>query len=453
MQIVSVYNTLEKLASLKSEWTHYVKRGNTFCPSGACPFLPGDKFEYDLTNFLYYRARAITADVTNLNGDLFPHLEVKSSFSTFIGKGIYFNHDSEKAEKAFGVILDAMYTPVLYDKDDYADRYVEILGAIDRRAVRDLRPGLLEDIESGKVTSTSMGTIAKKATCSICGNTAVNTETLCDHMHPQSPLYMKGRNVFGKICYETNYGLTFIEDSIVYVPADPTAHMLEVYASKNPGKIDRLAEIFLKYSSAVGRNIANSPIEITSHFTNTGGLLMEKTAATSEFKHTKDPAQHMVAPYQESIKELDEEVTDSAAKSLDNKIRRLIEEEFRKALAPILEHMDKSLRPTIKEKVGLEVAKVKEGLGQVLPGGVPALDKAISEAPAAQAEPAQQPAAGAAPAAPAKPALAPAAASVKLAYTEDFSKWDIGEKLRLVRAVAESTPYVFNGELEMPESR
>jgi hypothetical protein len=437
-KIVSVYNTPAKLASLRNEWTSYVKQGQVFCPSGACPFVPGDKFEYDLENFLYYRARAITGNEVNLNGDMFPHEELKNAYTSFIGKGIYFNHDSADTEKAFGIILDAMYTPVLYENDSYEDKYVEILGAIDRKAIEAKRPGLLKDIESGRVTSTSMGTIAQRAKCSICSNVATNMETLCEHVDPRSPLYMKGRNIFGKACFETNYGLSFIEDSIVYVPADPTAHMLEVYASRTPAypELGRLADIFAKYSNARGRKLNLSDPTAAEHYKNTGGLIMEKTAATSEFKHTKDNNQHLVAPYQESIKELNEEVADSGAKSLDQKIRRIIEEEIRKYFAPLYEQVDKALRPDIRNKVQQELAKVKTELSDVLPGAA----QAIADAPLPKGEEAMKPAA------PAAPEAAPKASA--LLYTEDFSTWNDADKQKLIHAVTNKNTYEFKGILE-----
>ena len=437
-KIVAVYNNPAKLASLRNEWATYVKQGQVFCPSGACPFVPGDKFEYDLENFLYYRARAITGDEVNLNGDLFPHDELKASYASFIGKGIYFNHDSQDPEKAFGIILDAMYTPTLYNNDGYEDKYIEILGAIDRKAIEAKRPGLLKDIESGRVTSTSMGTIAQRAKCSICGNIATNCETLCNHVDPRSPLYMKGRNVLGKACFETNYGLTFVEDSIVYVPADPTAHMLEVYASHTNQaypELGRLSDIFAKYSNARGRKLNLTDPAAVEHFKNTGGLIMEKQAATSEFKHTKDPQQHLVAPYQESIKELNEEISDSGAKSLDQKIRRIIEEEIRKFFAPMYEQVDKALRPDIRNKVQQELAKVKQELSDVLPGAA----QAISEAPLPKGEE------------PVKPAPEPKPEAPKMSsliYVEDFSTWADDDKQKLIQAVTNKATYEFKGVLE-----
>ena len=446
-QIVAVYDTPAKLAGLQKEWTSYTRHGATFCPSGVCPFVPGTSFDYDLKNSLYYRARAITADITNLNGDLFEHAEILPTYETFVGKGVYFNHDSDSPDKAFGIILDAVYTPVLYSNDAYEDKYVELLCAIDRSAAREKRPGLIEDIETGKVTSTSMGTIAARAKCSICNNVASNMEQLCDHCHPQSPMYMKGRNVFGKMCYETNYGLSFIEDSIVYVPADPTAHMLEVYASKTGEHVNRLADLFKKYSLALGRKTPGSVDALTANFKSTGGLYMSSapitvSAATSEVKHEKDqPGAPAVPKFQESIKNLNEEVADSAVKTLDGKIRRIVEEELRKQMAPTLEEVDKELRPIIRDKVSQEVAKSKTEIDQVLPeaGKEPAPAPATAQpAPAPTAMP--------------KPMEAPKAAAVMpIVFTEDFASWTPEARETLVKAIYTSSSYEFKGEIALDE--
>ena len=62
-------------------------------------------FDFDPKNFLYYRARAITADIPNDNGDYFPKSEVQAAYKTFIGKGVFYNHASEDPNNAFGLIL------------------------------------------------------------------------------------------------------------------------------------------------------------------------------------------------------------------------------------------------------------------------------------------------------------------------------------------------------------
>ena len=447
LQIMSVYSTKADMVRLASEQAEYTKHSGVFCKSGACPFVPGDKFQYDPSDFLYYRTRAITADIENQNGDRFPHLELRAAYETFTGKGVYFNHDSDKPDKAFGIILDAVYTPVHFNDEAYADKYVELLCAIDRKAINALRPGLLGDIESGKVTSTSMGTIAARAVCSICNNSATNMDMLCLHCHPQSPLYCKGRDVYGKKCFEDNYGLSFIEDSIVYVPADATARMLEVYASVHGDvSINRMAELFEKYAIAAGKPVKQNRIELSSNFKTTGGFM----ATAEEKPKLGQPAAPAVSPYQEAVSEVTEEVGDSTKKLFDTKIRRVIEEELRKMFGPLLEQMDKSVRPEIKTRVEQEFNKVKDDVGKVVPeiAKAPAGPAAAAEeGKAAPAKPAVPPApAPAAPAAPEKHA----AMQYPIAFIEDFSAWNDADKKKLVQAIATGKPWEFSGMLEFP---
>jgi len=438
LRTVEVYDTIEKVAALSDDWAKSVKQGDEFCKGSECPFLPGANFEYDLKNFLYYRARAITSDIPNQNGDLFPHSEIKSAYNTFVGKGIYFNHDSDIPEKAFGVILDAAYTPVLFNNDKYEDKYVEILGAIHRNAVRERHPGLLEDIECGKVTATSMGTLAKMAQCSICGNKATNVYELCPHCNPMNPMYSKGRNVYGKMCFETNYDLHFVEDSIVYVPADPTAYMLEVYAGKKNLEqhkyFEELSGLFSKYSLKKGRkNI--SPLQITTKASTTGGLIM---AADKE----RAPEQ---PDYQKDAGEISEDIGNSTEKILDTKMRRIIEEELRKVLAPALELLDKNMRPKIQDAVAQEAEKAKSEVSKAIEAPMDAA-AATPDMPAPDLEASPEAAEGEVPAAPVASNKKP------IVFTEAFASWTPENKKKLIDAIGSGKPWSFDGYLEVPKS-
>ena len=59
-------------------------------------------FDYDSANFVYFRCRAISADVPNGNGDMFPEKELKAAYKTFIGVGMYKDHDSDSVDKSVG---------------------------------------------------------------------------------------------------------------------------------------------------------------------------------------------------------------------------------------------------------------------------------------------------------------------------------------------------------------
>lgn len=183
-------------------------------------FLPQEAFEYAPEDFLYFRARSITADIANGNGDFFPLRELEASYKTFVGKGFYLEHDSDSIEKAKGIILDAVWYP--------EQKYVECLVAVDRKTF----PEIARQIETGILGSVSMGCVVEEAECSVCHNVAHTQKELCAHMNPMQPTYTKGKIMSnGERAYEINRKVTFSELSGVAQPADFEAHVFEVFAS------------------------------------------------------------------------------------------------------------------------------------------------------------------------------------------------------------------------------
>jgi len=198
-------------------WKELVKKSTI---SKRAEFLPTDAFEYDPQNFVYFRARSITANVPNGNGDLFDDKELETSYKTFVGKGFYIEHQSDSIEKAKGIILDSVWHP--------ETKYVECLVAVDRQAY----PEIARQIETGILGSVSMGCTVEEAECSLCHNIARTAKDLCVHMNPQSGAYCKGKSMpDGSKVYEINRKCTFTELSGVAQPADFEAHVFEVFAS------------------------------------------------------------------------------------------------------------------------------------------------------------------------------------------------------------------------------
>lgn len=197
------------------------KASGEFCLKETCPFQSPDTFAYEPERYLYFRARAISADVPNKNGDFFSWDELTKACESFIGKGFYLNHDSDSPTKAKGIILDAQ----LNDEG----KYIETLVAVDRG----IAPEVCQLIESGIINSVSMGCMAARAMCSVCNNEAYNQETLCEHMSPKSANYVKGKKLNdGSRAFEHNFDIGFTELSGVSVPADGEAHIFEIFASE-----------------------------------------------------------------------------------------------------------------------------------------------------------------------------------------------------------------------------
>jgi len=209
-----------------------------------------EPIKLDPERYIYIRNRSISAEEwygPNENGDGFPNEELKTRNMTFVGCRLSVDHQDDII---IGMVLDSLYIPPQFrregDKDVFVDGgYVENVLAIDKKAVASSRFPLLVDwIEDGKITDTSMGCFAGETQCSICGNIATNDEEYCDHILPGNGFkgtMIKTSSGEEKLCYESCFDITFFEDSII-VPqnlgglaggegADPDAKMIERLAS------------------------------------------------------------------------------------------------------------------------------------------------------------------------------------------------------------------------------
>lgn len=147
---------------------------------------------------LWLTAKAIEVDLENDNGDYFSREEVLKSYKTFEGCPVFTNHENDKVEAAKGKVVLAEW--------DERTGSVYTTFFIDREAF----PNLCRAIEEGYITDVSMGTQVDYSTCSVCEKQAYTADQYCDHVQT-----MKGRTVDGKKVFERNYGLKFIELSVV----------------------------------------------------------------------------------------------------------------------------------------------------------------------------------------------------------------------------------------------
>ena len=147
---------------------------------------------------LWVRAKAIEADKENDNGDFFPLDELIASYKTFEGVPIFCNHENNDVSKAKGKVVLAEWDDV--EKSAYCTFFID----------REAHAPICRAVEEGIITDVSMGTQVDYSTCSICKNRATDASSYCDHVKT-----MKGRMLNGKKVYEKNYGLKFIELSLV----------------------------------------------------------------------------------------------------------------------------------------------------------------------------------------------------------------------------------------------
>lgn len=174
-------------------------------------------------DFLFCRVRACSADEPNRNGDAFPYDELKRSYHTFIGKGVYQDHNTGSIDNMRGIILDAVWR----EADEAVDggkAWVELLLAVDKSYV-----DLCRKIKNGSLTDVSMGCTVKYGECSVCGNICRGETNnwgeiidMCDHIR-----FHKGEVYNGKRVYEKCYDVEFIEISAVTDGADPQALILD----------------------------------------------------------------------------------------------------------------------------------------------------------------------------------------------------------------------------------
>lgn len=147
---------------------------------------------------LWIRVKAIEADIPNDNGDYFSREEIIKAYKSFEGVPVFTNHENGKVENAKGKVVKAEW--------DDQEGAVYCTMFVDREA----NAPLCRAIEEGYVTDVSMGTQVDYSTCSVCEKKALDASSYCDHIKT-----MKGRMVDGKKAFEKNYGLKFIEISVV----------------------------------------------------------------------------------------------------------------------------------------------------------------------------------------------------------------------------------------------
>ncbi|MGH7974733.1 MAG: hypothetical protein ACREBR_04360 [bacterium] len=224
------------------------------------PPAPVKILEPKNSDFLYYRARAISAgdqgplqkDGTrgfNFNGnkDYFSRKELEAAYETFVGRNIFLDHNSESSLYSIGKIIDAL--PI--DDKETGEFYIELVGKIDRT----LHPEICRKIETGELNSTSMGCSVDESICSICAKVLhSDADDKCEHLGMNLGKEFPAETDFPEYnikrgdlipAFSINKGIVFNEDSIVGVPADPTA-VIKTVLSNMKSQISKKATLTKK---------------------------------------------------------------------------------------------------------------------------------------------------------------------------------------------------------------
>jgi hypothetical protein len=214
-----------------------------------------DGRDYNTKDYLFFKCIVMSGDEPNENGDYFPAEELKKSYKTLLGRGLYIEHQ---------VDFSTLIGKVIWSDWDEESKKVIAVVAVDKRVAP---PEIVNGIRTGLINSVSMGCLVDECICSVCGNVAHNINELCEHMKPGSGSYVKGkRDDSGKIqYYEINRGITFQELSIVSFPADPAAKILEVKGKKEVAQAEQeneLEKIKNFFKESLQKEIVDLKIEL-----------------------------------------------------------------------------------------------------------------------------------------------------------------------------------------------
>lgn len=170
--------------------------------------------------FLYVATRAISSRV-NANLDSWPVDELRKSYKSFIGRGVFVEHQNWDPSRSRGVILDAIYRESK-TASGIPDAAVYLLLEVDAQQY----PKLANAVLTNKITGVSMGADVSHTVCSSCGNSATDPSGYCEHIPGMKGLIVSsiknGRKIEGLV-HEICYGHNFFEISFVFDPADESA--------------------------------------------------------------------------------------------------------------------------------------------------------------------------------------------------------------------------------------
>jgi hypothetical protein len=175
-----------------------------------------------------YHIKPQCSQFVNNNGDSWSRDVLRMAYPTFIGAHNFREH-VQIEEQSKGRIIDAAARNI------GDSLYIDILVATNHK-----HAALVQDIQSGKMATLSMGCTTDFTICSQCGNFAVDETQLCDHIkYAKLNTFMDDagqKRVIAELCGHKDYGenpdapggVRFIEASWVAVPAFPGAVMRNI---------------------------------------------------------------------------------------------------------------------------------------------------------------------------------------------------------------------------------
>lgn len=274
-----------------------------------------------------------SAQFVNNNGDSWSRRVLLASYPTFIGAHNFQEH-VQLEEKSKGRIIDA----VARDIGDSV--YIDILVATDRR-----HASLVQDIESGKMGTLSMGCTTDFTICSECGHFAVDETELCDHIrHAKLNTFLDDhgqKRVIAELCGHIDFtdnpdapgGVRFIEASWVAVPAFPGAVMRNIMAApEGTGKSDDEIRAILASPPQFWSDSAMAKAATLHVAFNFGG-------DDAEEGEEEKPAEAPTTPF----KDLEDRLYDQVKRSVKDRIERELREKNTEKYVPPAGHPNDSV--------------------------------------------------------------------------------------------------------------
>ena len=202
---------------LDVDWKKYNTKDYLFTHDTACCSVETEENGYWITPPCW--------ELVNANGNAWTTPVLLASFKTFIGGENYLEHMQIPALSK-GKILDAIARPVVHHSDKYGNAniyVVDVLVATERK-----HESLIERIESGKLTTLSMGTICCYTTCSICGKVIGDNDKNCEHIDKhlgQMVTCQDGKDrICSELCGAVDENGNYIEDSNKFIEISWVSH-------------------------------------------------------------------------------------------------------------------------------------------------------------------------------------------------------------------------------------
>lgn len=343
--------------------------------------------------FLYFVAKGIAAGDEgpigkdgkrewnpNGNFDFFPRKEIESAMHTWIGKGLYLDHNASSVLYSVGKIID-VYPTVDPENGEWS---VSCLCKMDRK----LHPELARKVLTGELNTVSMGCSCDESKCSVCGKVLhSDADEKCAHLEGfglgkkyqaevDLPEYgiKKGEVV---PAFSINSGLSFNELSLVGVPAWPRAFVTTILSnmqnnlskkgslSKNERldlvaqveklfeKLDESERIELKaeFNSLLSPSSSSKELDMSDKntivMTEDTKKVLAKISAL-EMEQLESYVQHKTKKANESV---NKPIIDEAAKKEETFFKKIISKVKGSFAAELLE---KKIEAIAKEEMGKE---------------------------------------------------------------------------------------------------